>query len=54
MQPLPPEVLPGVPHVTFTLLRIPFEVAWPNLIAWIVVIAAFVVGAWARLPRWIG
>ena len=51
---LPPEVLPGVPHFIFTLLRVPFTVAWPNLIAWLVVIVAFVAGAWARIPRWIG
>ena len=52
--PAAPELLPGVPHFTFTLLRVPFTVAWPNLVAWIVVVAAVVAGAWARLPRWIG
>lgn len=54
MHPLPPELLPGVSQFTFTLLRVPFTVAWPNLVAWIVVVAAVVGGAWARLPRWIG
>lgn len=54
MHPLPPELLPGVPYFTFTLLHLPFTIAWPNLIAWLVVIAAFVGGAWARIPRWIG
>jgi len=54
VHPLPPEALPGVAHFTFTLLGMPFTVAWPNLIAWIVVVVAFVAGAWARLPRWIG
>jgi hypothetical protein len=52
--PLPPEALPVVSHFTFTLLRMPFDVAWPNLIVWLVVIVAVVGGAWARLPRWIG
>ena len=51
---LPPEALPAVPHFTFTLLKVPFTIAWPNLIAWLAVIAAFAAGAWARLPRWIG
>ena len=50
MHPLPPELLPGVPYFTFTLLHLPFTIAWPNLIAWLVVIAAFVGGAWARIP----
>jgi hypothetical protein len=54
VHPLPPEALPAVPYFTFTLLKVPFTIAWPNLIAWLVVIAAFVAGAWARLPRWIG
>jgi hypothetical protein len=54
VHPLPPELLPGVPHFTFSLLRVPFTIAWPNLIAWLVIIAAFVAGAWARIPRWIG
>ncbi len=54
MHPLPPELLPGVPYFTFKLLRVPVTVAWPNLIAWLVVVAAFVAGAWARIPRWIG
>ena len=54
MHPLPPETLHGVSHFTFTLFNVPFSVAWPNLIAWLVVIAVFVIGGWARLPRWIG
>jgi hypothetical protein len=54
VHPLPPESLPSVSHFSFTLLRVPFTVAWPNLAAWLVVIAVFVAGAWARLPRWIG
>jgi hypothetical protein len=54
VHPLPPELLPGSPYVTFTLLRAPVTIDWPNLIAWLVVSAAFVAGAWARIPRWIG
>jgi hypothetical protein len=54
VHPLPPEVLPGVPHFFFTLFGVPVTVAWPNLIAWIVVAAAFVAGLFVRIPRWIG
>ena len=54
MHPLPPEVLPAVPHFMFTLLHVPVTVGWPNLIAWVIVIVAFFAGAWARLPRWVG
>ncbi len=53
MHPLPPELLPGVPYFTFSLLKIPFTVAWPNLIAWITVAVVFVAGAALRLPRFI-
>jgi hypothetical protein len=53
MDPLPPELLPGVPHFFFTLFKVPFTVAYPNLIFWIVVIVAFVIGVAARLPRFI-
>ena len=35
MHPLPPEALPAVPYFTFTLLKVPFTIAWPNLIAWL-------------------
>jgi len=53
MHPLPPEMLPGVHAFTFTLLKVPFTVAYPNLIAMGVAIVAFALGAWARLPRFI-
>ena len=53
MHPLPPELLPGVPYFTFGLFKIPFTVAWPNLIAWITVALVFVAGAALRLPRFI-
>ncbi len=53
MHPLPPELLPGVPYFTFSLFKIPFTVAWPNLIAWITVAVVFVAGAALRLPRFI-
>ena len=54
MHPLPPEHLPAVSHFSFTLFNVPVTVAWPNLIAWIAVIAVFVIGAWGRLPHWLG
>ena len=53
MHPLPPEILPGVPHFTFSLFKIPFTVAWANLAVWIVIIVLFVVGAALRLPKFI-
>jgi hypothetical protein len=51
LHPLPPEALPAVPHFFFTFLDIPFTIAWPNLIAWVIVVVVFVAGAFARLPR---
>ncbi len=53
MNPLPPELLPGVPHFFFTLFKIPFTVAYPNLVFWIVVIVVFVLAAVVRLPGFI-
>ena len=47
---LPPEMLPGVPYFFFTLFNVPFTVAYPNLIVWIVVAVVFVVGAAAPAP----
>ena len=45
--PLPPEALPAVPHIVISF----FNLAVPDLIALVVVIVLFVVGSWARLPR---
>jgi hypothetical protein len=53
MHPLPPEMLPGVPNVFFTLFKVSFTIAWPNLAAWVALIAVFVAGAGARIPRFI-
>src|SRR5665647_2484994 len=39
---LPPELLPGVPHFFFTLFGVPFTVAYPNLVVWIVLAVVFV------------
>src|SRR5450759_1900858 len=50
---LPPELLPGVPHFFFTLFGVPFTVAYPNLVVWIVLAVVFVGGAFLRLPRFI-
>ena len=47
MQPLPPETLPAVPHVTFSV----FNLAIPNIAVWLAVIAGFGAATWARLPR---
>ena len=53
MLPLPPELLPGVAHFFFTLIGIPFTIAWTNLGAWVLVIVAFVAGVGFRLPKFI-
>ena len=50
---LPPELLPGVPNFLFTLFGVPFTVAYPNLIVWIVLAVVFVGGVFMRLPRFI-
>jgi hypothetical protein len=44
---LPPEALPAVPHVVFSV----FDLAIPDLIAIGVVLVLFVIAGWARLPR---
>ena len=49
-QQLPTQMLPAVPHVAFSI----FSFAIPTIIAIAVVIVAFFLGAWARIPRWIG
>jgi hypothetical protein len=48
-QQLPTQMLPAVPHVAFSI----FNFAIPTIIAIAVVIVAFFLGAWARIPRWI-
>jgi hypothetical protein len=46
MEPLPPQMLPAVSHVVFSI----FDLAIPNIIAWGLVIVLFLISAWARLP----
>ncbi len=46
MEPLTTQSLPAVPHVVFGI----FNLAIPNIIAWTVLVVAFVVSAWLRLP----
>jgi hypothetical protein len=47
MEQLPPQMLPGVPYLKFGI----FDLAIPNIIAWLAVILIFFVGAWTRLPK---
>ncbi len=47
MQELPPQLLPAVPHISFSI----FNLAIPNILAWITVIGLVLIAAWARLPR---
>jgi hypothetical protein len=46
-QQLPTQLLPAVPHFIAGI----FNIAIPNLIAWILVVVIFFAGAWVRLPR---
>jgi hypothetical protein len=47
MNPLPPETLPTVSYVSFSI----FNMAVPNIIAVGVVILVFFIAAWSRLPK---
>ena len=47
MEQLPPQMLPVVPYLRFGI----FDLAIPNIIAWLAVILILLVGAWARLPK---
>ncbi len=44
---LPAQMLPAVPHIAFGI----FNLAIPNIIAWLTLVVIFFVAAWARLPR---
>ncbi len=46
---LSPELLPTVPHITFGI----FNLAIPNIIAWLTVIVIFVAAVWVRLPKFL-
>jgi hypothetical protein len=47
MNPLPPEMLPPVQHVIFGI----FNLAVPNILAWIIVVMVLFIAAWVRLPK---
>jgi hypothetical protein len=47
MQPLPPEMLPTVPYVAFSI----FNFAIPNIIAWVLAFGLVLLASWARLPK---
>jgi hypothetical protein len=47
MEPLPAQALPAVPHVIFSV----FNLAIPNIAAWVLVFAGVLVAARLRLPR---
>jgi len=44
---LPTQLLPAVPHIQFSI----FNLAIPNMAAWVALIFAFGCAAWLRLPR---
>jgi hypothetical protein len=46
---LPPELLPPVPHVSFGI----FNLAVPDIAAWIIVVVIFIAAAWIRLPKFL-
>ena len=47
VQLLPPQTLPAVPHVSFSV----FNLAIPHIVAWALVFAIVLVAAWIRLPK---
>ena len=47
VQLLPPQTLPAVPDVSFSV----FHLAIPNIVAWVLVVVLVVVAAWIRLPK---
>jgi hypothetical protein len=47
VQPLPPQTLPAVPHVSFGI----FNFAIPDIVAWLSVFVIVLVAAWVRLPE---
>ena len=44
---LPPQTLPAVPSVSFSI----FHLAIPNIVAWVLVVGIVLVAAWIRLPK---
>ncbi|WP_455385384.1 hypothetical protein [Acidihalobacter prosperus] len=38
---------PPVPHVVFGI----FNLAWPNILFWVLVIVVFAFAAWGRIPE---
>jgi hypothetical protein len=38
---------PAVPHVVFGI----FNLAWPSIFFWVMVIVVFALGAWGRIPE---
>jgi len=45
VQPLPPQMLPAVPHVSFSI----FNFAVPDIVAWLSVFVIVLLAAWIRL-----
>lgn len=49
MQSLPTQLLPAVPHVVFSV----FDLALPNIVAWVLIDLALLFAAWFRLPAFL-
>ena len=47
VQLLPPQTLPAVPSVSFSV----FHLAIPNIVAWALVVVIVLIAAWMRLPK---
>jgi len=47
MDPLPAQMLPAVPHITFGI----FNLAVPNIIAWGSIALIFAIALWVRIPN---
>ena len=46
---LPPELLSPVPNVSFGI----FDLAIPDIVAWIIIVVIFIAAAWIRLPKFL-
>jgi len=49
MQALPTQLLPSVPHIAFSV----FDLALPNIVAWVLIDGALLIAAWVRIPAFL-
>lgn len=49
MHSLPTQLLPAVPHIAFGV----FDLALPNIVAWLAIDLALLAAAWIRIPAFL-